>query len=328
VEALQDAADAVEATDTARPTIDISLMKGPNRLKTAVKGIVLGSVLKKSSSKRLFVKPDPHPIEKPLTGLLCKEFHSEFIETSHQYVNDLPVERQRDVSRATFAANLAEGERPPTPERLKRVTPPSKTHHDIFPFVFRILLKLQVQLPSIYLSVKQLIVMLELLPDVDYVRVMTIQWVFSRIVDLENFYLVLETVLTLDEKEELYHRLGLLNVSDPMHPDRLVRLDMRRWEHREWCKILVQLAINEPGENWVDASYSWSRYDDHVPGWELPQSWTDPDDEGTDFRQDSGPRRYGWLVVTYRSVGFGCQAIIPVRKALRKRCLVGLKRSL
>jgi hypothetical protein len=115
-----------------------------------------------------------------------------------------------------------------------------------------------------------------------------------------------------------------------MHPDRLYKLDLRRWEHREWCKVLIQLTINEPGESWGDVTYSWSRYDEPVPGWELPAPWAQPDDEpdpNTGVRQgDSGPRRYGWLVVTYRSSGYGCQPNLISRKNLRKRFLVGLKK--
>jgi hypothetical protein len=28
-----------------------------------------------------------------------------------------------------------------------------------------------------------------------------------------------------------------------------------RWDHREWCKVLVALAIVEPGDNWLDYDY-------------------------------------------------------------------------
>jgi hypothetical protein len=71
--------------------------------------------------------------------------------------------------------------------------------------------------------------------------------------------------------------------------------------------------------------YRWSKYDEPVPGWELPASWTLIDTEGD---QDRGPRNHGWLIVTYRSSGFGCQAMPNVRKMLRKKLLIGLKRGL
>jgi Domain of unknown function (DUF4476) len=178
--------------------------------------------------------------------------------------------------------------------------------------------------PTIYLNCKQLGEILLLFPeDIDFMRVMVLQSLFNRIVDLENIYRIFDEILTRNERDEALHRMGILAIYDPMNVDREFRLDLRRWEHREWCKILIQLAIAEPGENWVDVSYSWSRYDSPVPGWELPEPWTRPDDEA-----DSGPRKYGWLIVTYRSVGFGCQALVGVRKNLRKRVLIGLKRSL
>ena len=44
-------------------------------------------------------------------------------------------------------------------------------------------------------------------------------------------------------------------------------------EQREWCKIIIRLAVEEPGENWLDESYRWSGWDDPVPGWQLPAQW-------------------------------------------------------
>lgn len=46
------------------------------------------------------------------------------------------------------------------------------------------------------------------------------------------------------------------------------------------------------------------------------------------FNHIRGPRTYGWLVLTYRSVGAGCCAVISVRKALRRKLIAGLKRLL
>ena len=95
--------------------------------------------------------------------------------------------------------------------------------------------------------------------DVCYFYWQVIQSAFSRLIDLENFHKVIDSI-SMDERDELYHRMGILNVLDPMYPDRLFRLDMRRWEHREWCKVLIQLAVVEPGDNWVDVTYALSRY--------------------------------------------------------------------
>jgi hypothetical protein len=108
-----------------------------------------------------------------------------------------------------------------------------------------------------------------------------------------------------------------------MNLDMEFRLDLRRWDHREWSKVLITLALAEPGDNWVDCEYRWSKYDENVPGWELPASWALPDVDGDSER---GPRNYGWLLVTYRSEGFGCVKIMKVRKACRAKVLVGLKK--
>jgi hypothetical protein len=115
-----------------------------------------------------------------------------------------------------------------------------------------------------------------------------------------------------------------MNLFDPMKPDRLYRLDLRRYDHREFAKILVILAVNEPGENWEGVEYRWGKYDEHVPGWTLPATWCYADDGGN----NGGPRNHGWLKLSYRSYGNGCVPVISVRKYLRKRTLAGMKRIL
>ncbi len=121
------------------------------------------------------------------------------------------------------------------------------------------------------------------------------------------------------------HRLGIMNLLDPFKVDRFYCLDLRRMEHREMCKILIALAVAEPGENWVDEHYRWAKYDDAVPGWVLPATWAMDDSENNN---DGGPRRHGWISLRYRSEGFGCAPVWEVRKTLRRRFLVGLKRIL
>lgn len=120
---------------------------------------------------------------------------------------------------------------------------------------------------------------------------------------------------------QLFHRIGIMNIMDPMKPDRLYLLDLRRWDHREWVKILVALAVAEPGDNWEQVEYRWGKYDEPVPGWTLPGTWTWHDDGG----HNGGPRVHGWLKVYYRSVGNGCFPIMSLRKYLRKRTLAGMK---
>lgn len=65
---------------------------------------------------------------------------------------------------------------------------------------------------------------------------------------------------------ELCHRIGYLNIVNPLKPDRYYSLDLRIWEQRELCKVFIKLAIEEPGENWVDETYQWSFYDEPLAG--------------------------------------------------------------
>ena len=116
----------------------------------------------------------------------------------------------------------------------------------------------------------------------------------------------------------------MLNVFDPVTPDRGYRLDLRRFEQREFAKILIELAVVEPGRNWVNESFRWSKYDEPIPGWELPNAWTLPDDDTSAL--DSGPRKHGWLILEYTSTGEDCAPVYPTRRQLRKKTLVGTKR--
>jgi hypothetical protein len=121
------------------------------------------------------------------------------------------------------------------------------------------------------------------------------------------------------------HRMGMLNVYDSLAPDRQYKLDLRRWDHREMSKILIELAVEEPGSNWVNETFRWSKYDEPIPGWVLPNGWTAPDEE---MNGEGGPRHHGWLVVEYTSEGAGCAPNLGVRKNLRRKLLTGMKKLL
>ena len=110
-------------------------------------------------------------------------------------------------------------------------------------------------MPSIYISAVQTSELLLLFPNVDYLRVQAFISVFTRIIDLEHIHTILDDIFCPDERNEVLHRLGMLNVYDPCHVDREYKLDLRRWEHREWSKVLIALALAEPGDNWIDYDY-------------------------------------------------------------------------
>ncbi|CAN0484816.1 unnamed protein product, partial [Ectocarpus sp. 8 AP-2014] len=73
--------------------------------------------------------------------------------------------------------------------------------------------------------------------------------------------------------------------------DRYYQLNLAVWDEREMAKILVRLAITEPGENWLDETYTRSPEIGALYGWELPLDWT----------QDGGPRNVGILTLWYSS---------------------------
>ncbi|CAM9227476.1 unnamed protein product [Chrysoparadoxa australica] len=71
---------------------------------------------------------------------------------------------------------------------------------------------------------------------------------FGRVVDLGNFNKVIDT-LPANKAQEVCHRLGYLNVLNPMKLSRTYRLDLEKADERKLCKMLLQLAPGEKGDN-------------------------------------------------------------------------------
>ncbi|CAM9962581.1 unnamed protein product, partial [Choristocarpus tenellus] len=89
---------------------------------------------------------------------------------------------------------------------------------------------------------------------------------FSRVTDLENFHLPLET---LGED-------GVLSVANRLGWGSRYELDLRQNDHHRTCMILADLAVHESGPNLQDQTFS--RHTDParfalIPGWEVPSSW-------------------------------------------------------
>jgi len=97
--------------------------------------------------------------------------------------------------------------------------------------------------------------------------------VFSRVIDLENFHKVIETV----DKEgsiSIAHRLGWLNILNLEHFDRHYDLDLTFKDHWKLANMVTRLAVDEDGDNLPLRQFSrkadplvW------IPGWDLPASW-------------------------------------------------------
>ena len=104
----------------------------------------------------------------------------------------------------------------------------------------------------------------------------------------------------------------------PAHPDRKFELNLCIYEEREMAKVLVALAVAEPGENWKDERYKRDSTKEWIPGWELPKEWETevPGDSAT------GVRKFGLLEVTYAGT-----PVPKARRELMPRFLCGRPRE-
>ncbi|CAM9445420.1 unnamed protein product, partial [Phaeothamnion confervicola] len=177
---------------------------------------------------------------------------------------------------------------------------------------------LQVQGLQQWFSIEQAKALVACFPRADFLRVAAAMAIFDRIRDLPSRDMLLDILTPLEEAELLW-RLGPLNIYNPRRPDRTYDLDLCSREDREMCKVLVALAVSEPGENWKGEMFRWSHTQRPIPGWELPMSWTSPDDG-----RNGGPRRFGRLTLTYCSdPAEGCAPIWSMRRELKRHVLAG-----
>ncbi|CAM9152488.1 unnamed protein product, partial [Hapterophycus canaliculatus] len=165
--------------------------------------------------------------------------------------------------------------------------------------------ELEVALCSACLTTDQLAQILENFPRGDQLRAQVVTAFFHKVTDVHHMCLLVDA-LRPDEKREVIARRGYLNVVSPMFADRYYHLNLAIWDEREMAKILVQLAMMEPGENWLDETYARNTGNGALPGWELPLDWTKGD----------GPRNVGILTLWYSSSSRrGCAPNLVVRQA-------------
>jgi Ca2+-binding EF-hand superfamily protein len=141
------------------------------------------------------------------------------------------------------------------------------------------------------------------LEHTNFQRVDYIVAAHQRLTDLHNFAYFWE-FLSKGEVLATLHRLGWLNVFDPVSPDRRHYMDLDSREMQLVAKVLVRLAVVEPGENWLYENFM------DKPGWELPVTWinTIPSE--------------GRLTLTYSSTAKGCAPVWEERIKCRKYCLI------
>lgn len=96
---------------------------------------------------------------------------------------------------------------------------------------------------------------------------------FPQIIDLVNFEMIFVKLLSTAERALIYLRLGMLNVWNPLKMDGGYSLDLSDNEQRQILKVLILMAVIEPGENWLEEMYYEARGSTFTVGWELPGTW-------------------------------------------------------
>lgn len=170
-----------------------------------------------------------------------------------------------------------------------------------------------------WLSCDQAAQIIACMPTAFHGRPETARILFSRLIDVDNFYKIYDSLST-DDQYMCAKTLGWLNIFNPMAPERCYALDVSICDEREMTKLLVELAIAEPGENWINQSFASTKGEPGIPGWKLPVRWEKEDGK------DGGVNRTGYLEMEYYSgQDRGCAPVPAFRKTLLNRTLCGTK---
>jgi hypothetical protein len=138
---------------------------------------------------------------------------------------------------------------------------------------------------------------------------------FSRVIDLHNFELVLEVLCARDVACVLA-RVGILNIFNPLKPEVTMELDLRRQEERQVAKMIVYLSVDEPGINLTYKRFQWKREIDPIPGWDVTEPW---------FTEEGLPDHGKFAFTYYSGEGrnrSGCIPNLKLRKALTHLTLI------
>ena len=260
----------------------------------------------------------PFRIPDCLTVIESTSHWRDFRESSHQRFNYYRKENARDKDKIVIEKTAE--------EKFADLKFEKATPSPAYLALYYLLQRLQCVAFAAKLSIRQAMTIVDAFPRQEFARVQAIIILHRSIVESDKFHFLFRL---LDESElrELVHRVGWLNIFNPEYPDRLYNLDLRYADHRKMTEMLSILAVEEPGENWLDEEYRWSSYDDPVPGWTLPNSWTgrvvDTDNAG-----NCGPRDFGRLFLEYTSEPqYDCAPVWSIREGLKNRVLCGTKLS-
>jgi Ran GTPase-activating protein (RanGAP) involved in mRNA processing and transport len=147
-------------------------------------------------------------------------------------------------------------------------------------------------------------------------RESVIVFLFSRVVDLENFRIVVAT-LPVNNYCGVYRRLGWLNAINPHEVDYLFNLDLSKGDERLMTATLAKFAAVEPGDNMLEPRHRRTYEDIFIFGWDVPASWcVDPDKA----KFNDGVPRKGQVIAEYCSCPLkGCKKILWVREEFSSR---------
>eukprot|EP00658_Telonema_sp_P-2_P017761 TRINITY_DN16930_c0_g1_i1.p1 TRINITY_DN16930_c0_g1~~TRINITY_DN16930_c0_g1_i1.p1 ORF type:complete len:441 (-),score=102.44 TRINITY_DN16930_c0_g1_i1:28-1350(-) len=99
-----------------------------------------------------------------------------------------------------------------------------------------------------FFSSKQICTIMNLVAQEHPARCDVLVVLWSRLVDEENAWAVLENLIP-EQRAEVYKRIGYLSLFNPLRPDGWYKLDLSVREENVVATILVALAIKEPGQN-------------------------------------------------------------------------------
>ncbi|KAH7477035.1 Leucine-rich repeat-containing protein 74A [Phytophthora ramorum] len=170
-----------------------------------------------------------------------------------------------------------------------------------------------------WLSCDQASKIIACMPATFHARPETARILFSRLIDLHNFHRIYDA-MPRSEQQVCASTLGWLNMMNPMAPERFYALNLAVYDEREMTKVLVDLAIGEPGENWLNQNFTLVQGEPGIPGWKLPARWEKEDNK------EGGVNRAGFLELEYYSgQDRGCAPVVSLRKTLMKRVLCGTR---
>ena len=153
-------------------------------------------------------------------------------------------------------------------------------------------------------------------------RVHLAVWLHSRVLDLQNFVSTVLPIFTLKEQAQIIYRIGWLNLWNPVLADGGVQLALERREEYVMGKFFVHLSTVEPGDNWLNQEWRFSRLVPIIPSWELTVNWMKEDGFG----------KSGFLAFQYYSGEGkklnGCAPNMKLRIALSLYTLVDIPSDL